>query len=285
MDKAQAMCLHACLPDSYWEFMILHAAHVYSMTSMNRLNWRTPLELLKEEKPSVSHLRVFGCSAYVHLPDETRKGKLQPKSQLMVYLGVSAGSEHNYLFMRPNNALHTSTHAIFDEHLFPKCSGARPHKPVSHAPRNPHKDTPNGHKVTRKSSTMTRSYQTPLVNNHPWYNRQCEPLRRHHPRHRLLFHPLRLPLLALTPLLLDHLLSDMVNGNTMLLSVQETYMENAANPPNKSRKSSANPPGSDSLAKNCRKHQTLLMSPVAYPHLRLRLKTMSTGSPGKGEMH
>jgi hypothetical protein len=145
MDKAQAMRLHACLPDSYWEFTILHAAHVYNMTLMNRLNWRTPLELLKGEKPSVSHLRVFGCGAYVHLPDKTRKGKLQHKSQLMVYLRVSAGSEHNYLFMHPNNTLHTSAHAIFDEHLSPKCSGARPHKPVSHAPHNPHKDTPNGH--------------------------------------------------------------------------------------------------------------------------------------------
>jgi hypothetical protein len=92
MDKAQAMCLHACLPDFYWEFAILHAAHVYNMMLMNWLNWRTPLELLKGEKPSVSHLQVFGCGAYVHLPDETRKGKLQPKSQLMVYLGVSAGS-------------------------------------------------------------------------------------------------------------------------------------------------------------------------------------------------
>ena len=138
MDKAQAMHLHACLPDSYWEFTILHVAHVYNMMPMNRLNWRTPLELLKGEKPSVSHLHVFGCGAYVHLPDETCKGKLQPKSQLMVYLGTSARNEHNYLFMRPHNALHTSAHAIFDEHLFPKCSGAWPHKLVSHAPRKPH---------------------------------------------------------------------------------------------------------------------------------------------------
>ena len=76
MDKAQVMCLHACLPDSYWEFSILHAAHMYNMTPMNWLNWRTPLELLKGAKPSVSHLRMFGCGAYVHLPDETHKGKL-----------------------------------------------------------------------------------------------------------------------------------------------------------------------------------------------------------------
>jgi hypothetical protein len=146
MDKAQAMHLHACLPGSYWDFAFLHATQVYNMTPMNRLNWRTPLELLKGEKPSVSHLRVFRCGAYVHIPDYIRKGKLQPKSQLMVYLGISARSEHNYLFMCPNNALHTSVHAIFDEHLFPQYSGARPDKPVSHAPHNPHKDTPIGHK-------------------------------------------------------------------------------------------------------------------------------------------
>jgi hypothetical protein len=107
-----------------------------------------------------------------------------------------------------------------------------------------------GTKVTRKSSTMMRPYQAPLVNNHPWYNRRCEPLRRHHPRHRLLFRPLQLLLRALTPFLLDHPLSDVVNENTVLLSVQEIYMENVANPPNRSRKSNANPPGSDSLAKN-----------------------------------
>ena len=35
MDKAQAMRLHTCLSDSYWEFTILHAAHVYNMMPMN----------------------------------------------------------------------------------------------------------------------------------------------------------------------------------------------------------------------------------------------------------
>ena len=43
---------------------------------------------------------IFACldvvPMYVHLSDETHKGKLQPKSQLMVYLGTSAGNEHNY---------------------------------------------------------------------------------------------------------------------------------------------------------------------------------------------
>jgi len=32
MDKAQVMCLHACLSDSYWEFAVQHAVHVYNHT-------------------------------------------------------------------------------------------------------------------------------------------------------------------------------------------------------------------------------------------------------------
>ena len=63
---------------------------------------------------------------------------------------INAGSEHNYLFMWLNNLLHTSTHAIFDEHLFPKCSGARPHKLVSHTPHKPH--TTDKHKSVSEVS-------------------------------------------------------------------------------------------------------------------------------------
>ena len=38
MDKAQAMYLHACLPDdSYCEFLILHVAHVYNTYDTNEL--------------------------------------------------------------------------------------------------------------------------------------------------------------------------------------------------------------------------------------------------------
>jgi hypothetical protein len=231
MDKAQAMCLHTCLPDSYWKFAILHAAHVYNVMSMNWLNWRTPLVLLKGEKPSVSHLRVFGCGAYVHLPDETQKGKLQLKSQLMVYLGVSARSEHNYLFMCPNNTLHTSTHAIFDEHLFPKCSGTRPHQPVSHALRKPHKDTSNGHESDLEVIDDGTVKQDPPHRPQPVVQPPVQT--------PSLAPPAMPPPLSPTPvtpphshpLLLDHPLSNMVNRNTMLLSIQEIYTENTANPP------------------------------------------------------
>ncbi len=69
-DKSESMRHDACLPDSYWEFAVEHAVHVYNRTPMRRQNWSTPFELLNGEKPDVKHLRVFGCGAYVHIPEE-----------------------------------------------------------------------------------------------------------------------------------------------------------------------------------------------------------------------
>ena len=56
MDKAQAMCLEACLPDSWWEFAVKHAVHCYNRTPVHHLNWHTPFEALNKTAPSISHL-------------------------------------------------------------------------------------------------------------------------------------------------------------------------------------------------------------------------------------
>ena len=92
MEKAESMRLQACIPQSWWEFSIEHATHVYNRTPMRRLNWQTPYMLLYGERPSVEHLRVFGCGAYVFLPVEVRANKLAPKSELMTYLGNAPGA-------------------------------------------------------------------------------------------------------------------------------------------------------------------------------------------------
>jgi transposase InsO family protein len=121
MDKAQAMRLEACLPQSWWEFAVNHAAHCYNRTPMSRIDWQTPYQLLNNEIPDISHLRVFGCGAYVHIPESRRKNKLSPKSELMIYLGRPNGMKGD-MFMRTPNTLFYSDKALFDEMLFPRCS-------------------------------------------------------------------------------------------------------------------------------------------------------------------
>jgi transposase InsO family protein len=121
MDKAQAMWLEACLPQSWWEFAVNHAAHCYNRTPMSRINWKTPYQLLNNEIPDISHLRVFGCGAYVHIPESRRKNKLSPKSELMIYLGRPSRMKGDMLMHTPNTLFY-SDKALFDEILFPRCS-------------------------------------------------------------------------------------------------------------------------------------------------------------------
>ncbi len=46
----------------------------------------TPKEKFTGKKPNVSHLRVFGCIAYVHVLDK-KKSKLDPKTNKCIFIG------------------------------------------------------------------------------------------------------------------------------------------------------------------------------------------------------
>ena len=124
-DKAESLRLQACLPPSWWEFALDHATHVYNWTPMKRLEWHTPSEWLTSTRPSIDHLRVLGCTAYVFIPAEVRANELSPKSKLMTYLGTTPGGK-GWIFMRaPNNTVFTAAQAIFDESMFPKCPASK----------------------------------------------------------------------------------------------------------------------------------------------------------------
>ena len=76
MDKAQAMHLDACLPQSWWEFVVNTATHLYNRTPVHHLKWQTPYKLINRQVPDIGHLQVFGCGAYVHIPKDARINKL-----------------------------------------------------------------------------------------------------------------------------------------------------------------------------------------------------------------
>jgi len=144
MDKAEAMCHESYALDLWWEYSVIYAVHIYNQTSLRHLNWQTPYKLVKGEKPDISYLRVFGCSAYVYLPNTVQKNSLSPKSELMVFIGITEGIK-GYKFMRQaNNTEFTVTMALFDETMFPKCLKAEQRVYTcineNHAQDNPEKD-------------------------------------------------------------------------------------------------------------------------------------------------
>jgi len=53
------------LPMYFWADAIYTAAYVLNKTLIKPILKKTPYELYKGRKPSVSHLRVFGCNCFV----------------------------------------------------------------------------------------------------------------------------------------------------------------------------------------------------------------------------
>jgi hypothetical protein len=123
VEKAQAVHLKACIPQNWWEFAVNYAVHVYNQTPLKRSSndYKMPFERLHHMKHDVAHPRVFGCGAYVFLPEDVRSNNLSPRSELMTFIDVVEGTK-GYIFMKsPNNVIFTAIQALFDETLFSKC--------------------------------------------------------------------------------------------------------------------------------------------------------------------
>ena len=51
--------------------------YVHNHTPHIVIENKTPKEVFSDKKPEVSHLRIFGCPVYIHIPKE-KKTKLDP---------------------------------------------------------------------------------------------------------------------------------------------------------------------------------------------------------------
>jgi hypothetical protein len=54
------------------------------------LDDKTPLEVWNGKKPSLSHLKVFGCEAYVHVPKKNMS-ELDKKAEKFIFIGYKYG--------------------------------------------------------------------------------------------------------------------------------------------------------------------------------------------------
>lgn len=74
----------------------------------------TPEEAWSGRKPKISHLKVFGSTAYVWIPDATRT-KLDSKSQKLMFIGYNVNHKAYRLVDIDTNNLIFSRDVVFDE--------------------------------------------------------------------------------------------------------------------------------------------------------------------------
>ncbi len=78
------MILAQGLELEFWGEAVNTTMYIKNQCPTKALNSKTPQEAWSGRKPDVSHLKVFGCKAFAHVPDEKRT-KLESKSMPCVF--------------------------------------------------------------------------------------------------------------------------------------------------------------------------------------------------------
>jgi hypothetical protein len=114
MEAVRSMIYSANVHLRFWAEAAHTAVYTLNRTATRTLTGSTPYEVWYKSKPSVSHLRIFGSDAYVHIPKELRT-KLSAKSQKGVFMGYSATSKAYRVWIPASQRIVESRDVIFHE--------------------------------------------------------------------------------------------------------------------------------------------------------------------------
>ena len=108
----------AGLSSGFWSYAVRTVIHVYNMTPIAKDGFKTPKKMWNGLTPDISHLRIFGCSAYVTINKKKRR-KLDPKNREMTFISYEPGSKGYQFWDKDSRSVVISRDVKFDESRFP----------------------------------------------------------------------------------------------------------------------------------------------------------------------
>ena len=102
------------MPRCFWVDAMFTAVYLINRSPTTTVHIITPEEAWSGRKPDLSHLRIFGCVCYVHIPSELRS-KLDAKSEKCVFVGYSIEQKGYRCYNPITKELRVSKDVVFDE--------------------------------------------------------------------------------------------------------------------------------------------------------------------------
>jgi transposase InsO family protein len=102
------------VPSRFWGEAVTTVVYLLNRAPTKSVSGATPYEAWHGRKPSVHHLRTFGCTTHVKKigPGQT---KLADRSQQMIFIGYETGSKAYRFFDPEGKKLVISCEAVFEE--------------------------------------------------------------------------------------------------------------------------------------------------------------------------
>jgi hypothetical protein len=112
------------LPSFAWGHTILHAVALIRLRPTTSHNF-SPLQLISEREPNLSHLKIFGCVVYAPISPPQRT-KMGPQRRLGIYIGFHFPSIIKYLEPLTGDVFTTRfADCQFDEIIFSILGGEK----------------------------------------------------------------------------------------------------------------------------------------------------------------
>lgn len=116
---ARTMLRAKNLPKNLWAEAVNTAVYILNRTThSSQKGIKTPYEIWSSRKPNLQHIRIFGSTAYKHVPKQFRK-KLDDKCEKMILVGYQGESANYRLYDPKKKQVSISKDVIFNEEVNP----------------------------------------------------------------------------------------------------------------------------------------------------------------------
>ncbi|KAL8515811.1 hypothetical protein ACS0TY_014491 [Phlomoides rotata] len=99
------------LPKSFWGYALETTTHILNLVPSKSVP-KTRTELWTGRKPSLRHIRIWGCPAYVL---DKKDDKLEYCSELRLFVGYPRGTKGGLFYSPKDQRIVVSTHSRFLE--------------------------------------------------------------------------------------------------------------------------------------------------------------------------
>ena len=109
------MLIASKLPQQYWTQVMDTVCYIINRAMLRLLMEKTPYELMKGRSPNLSHLRMFGCSCFIHNNGKDSLGKFDAKADEGTFIGYSSRSKAYKVLNHRTGKVEESIHVKFNE--------------------------------------------------------------------------------------------------------------------------------------------------------------------------
>jgi hypothetical protein len=102
------------LSNYFWAEAVANVIYIANQTPIVAIHGMTLEKKITSKKPDDSHLRVFGCIAYLHVPNEKRS-KLDAKVEKCIFIGYFLEQKGYRCFNPSIRKLQVNKDVMFDE--------------------------------------------------------------------------------------------------------------------------------------------------------------------------